>query len=98
MDVFAKMVRETNVKIVMTSHSNFVFNKISNLVMAKGFGQSMVEAFKFEQGERGTRGRLMEVDEYGVTDENFSEVAETIFEEKLELIDKIDYEEDDEEL
>ena len=87
MQFFARLVMECDIKIVMTSHSNFVFNKISNLIIDKSFGSSNAKAFLFYRTEQGTFSKQLEVDEYGITDENFTEVAEEIFNEKLNLID-----------
>lgn len=89
MQFFARLVMECDIKIVMTSHSNFVFNKISNLIIDKSFGSSNAKAFLFYRTEQGTFSKQLEVDEYGITDENFTEVAEEIFNEKLNLIDMI---------
>ncbi len=87
MDAFAKLVKNSNVKIIMTSHSNFVFNKTSNLVISKSFGQSKIEAFLFARGINGTESKKLDVDELGVSDENFSEISEILFEEKISLIE-----------
>ncbi len=90
MESFAKLVKNGDVKLVMTSHSNYVFNKISNLVIAKKFGDVKVEAFKFLAGEKGTESHQLDVDKYGITDENFSEVAEDLYLEKMDLLDELE--------
>jgi predicted ATPase len=89
MQFFARLARECDIKIVMTSHSNFVFNKVSNLIINKSFGSSSTKAFLFYRTDQGTLSKALDVDEYGITDENFTEVAEDIFNEKLNLIDAI---------
>jgi AAA15 family ATPase/GTPase len=95
MDIFAKLVAETGTQIVMTSHSNFVFNKLSNLVMANSFGSAKAKAVIFERGEKGTTCRQLEIDEYGISDENFVDTASVIYEEKLGLIDSINKKKND---
>jgi predicted ATPase len=90
MDAFARLVKDSNVKMIMTSHSNFVFNKISNLVIAKSFGESKIAAFRFVRQETGTVSESLEVDRLGITDENFGEISEDLFYEKMEMIDAIE--------
>lgn len=90
MDAFASLVRDAGVKLVMTSHSNFIFNKTSNLVIAGAFGASNIEAFRFVREEKGTASYSLEVDELGITDENFGDVSEELFSEKLDLIDLLE--------
>lgn len=88
MKVFARLAKECDIKIVMTSHSNFVFNKISNLIIDRSFNKDTTKAFLFYKTEFGTISKMLDVDDYGITDENFSEVSEDIFNEKLNLIDE----------
>lgn len=89
LDAFSKLVREAGVKLILTSHSNFVFNKVSNLIMAGGFKGANVEAFRFARGVYGTTGERLEVDRFGVSDENFVQVSEDLFMEKMDLINEV---------
>jgi len=89
LDAFAKLVREAGVKLILTSHSNFVFNKVSNLIMADAFKGANVKAFRFARGESGTVGECLDVDEFGVSDENFVKISEDLFVEKMNLIDGV---------
>jgi hypothetical protein len=46
-------------------------------------------AVLFESTPEGSIARILETDEYGIEDENFIDTAESIYEEKLELINKL---------
>jgi len=74
------------VKVVLTSHSNFVFNKVSNLVITGVLPADSVAATLFEMDSGGSSGRALAVDEYGIDDENFVETAEALFMEKAEAL------------
>jgi len=74
------------VKVVLTSHSNFVFNKVSNLVITGALPVDFVAATLFEMKSAGSNGRALMVDQYGIDDENFVETAEALFMEKTEAL------------
>jgi predicted ATPase len=87
MESFAKLAKECDVKVIMTTHSNFIFNKLSNLVISNSFGSSIIKSYRFEKTENGTISHPLDVDKYGITDENFTEISEKLFLEKIELIE-----------
>jgi predicted ATPase len=89
MRVFARLVKDNKIKLVMTSHSNYIFNAASNLVMDNKIDSSKFEAVLFEMKEEGSVARPMATDEYGIDDDNFIDVAESLYEEKIELINKL---------
>lgn len=90
MNSFARLVKDADVKIIITSHSNFIFNKISNLVIGKAFGESKIESFRFVREKNGTASYPLDVDQFGITDENFSDISEELFNEKMDLINALD--------
>lgn len=89
MAVFAKLVKDNKIKLVITSHSNYIFNKASNLVIEHKIDQKQCAALLFENTPEGSDARNLETDDYGIEDNNFVETAEALYEEKLELINKI---------
>jgi len=89
MRVFARLVKDKKIKLVMTSHSNYIFNAASNLVMDNKIPIDKFEAVFFEMREEGSVARPMATDKYGIDDDNFIDVAESLYEEKLELINKL---------
>lgn len=88
MEIFARLTK-VGVKVVMTSHSDYLFDKMNNLILDKTFDPSVVQAFVFKETETGSVAVNIPIDELGMDDENFLETAEQIFEEKMDLIEKL---------
>lgn len=89
MRVFAKLVATTNTKIIMTSHSNFVFNKLSNLIIDKSIDAEKFTAVMFKKGNAGSTCDVLKVTEFGISDENFVDVGESLYVERVNLIESI---------
>jgi len=88
MDIFAKLVK-ANVKIVMTSHSNYMFNKMNNLILERKIEITSTQSMVLTQTNEGSIAKSLEVDELGIDDENFIDATEALFNEKMILIDKL---------
>lgn len=89
MRVFARLVKDNKIKLVMTSHSNYIFNAASNLVMDNKIPIDKFEAVLFKMTEEGSIAKNMATDEYGIDDDNFIDVAESLYEEKIKIINKL---------
>jgi len=89
MDVFARLVKDDKIKIVITSHSNYIFNKASNLVIDNKIDKQQLKSILFKNTPEGSVAEDLETDEYGIEDNNFIDVAESLYEEKIELINKL---------
>ncbi|MDD5271719.1 MAG: AAA family ATPase [Methylovulum sp.] len=89
MAVFAQLVNDSKIKLVMTSHSNYIFNKASNLVMDGKIPLDKFEAILFRMTETGSVAEKMPTDAYGIDDDNFIDTAESLYEEKLAIINKM---------
>ncbi len=89
MAVFAQLVNDGKIKLVMTSHSNYIFNKASNLVMDGKIPLDKFEAILFRMTETGSVAEKMPTDAYGIDDDNFIDTAESLYEEKLAIINKM---------
>jgi predicted ATPase len=87
--VFARLVKDDKIKIVITSHSNYIFNKASNLVIDNKIDQKQLKSFLFRNTPEGSIAEDLETDEYGIEDNNFIDVAESLYEEKIALINKL---------
>ena len=85
MKKFVKLSKE-NVKLMMASHSNYVFNELNNRVLAGDLVSDDYSPIlmKMEQGK--SRTYTMHTDEFGTQDDNFVDVAETLYEERENLI------------
>lgn len=85
MKIFVKLIKQ-GIKLVMASHSNYVFNELNNMVIAEELNQELYLPIlmKSDQGKSNTI--YMQMDEFGASDENFADVAEAIYEERESLI------------
>jgi predicted ATPase len=89
MEIFAKLIK-ANVKIIMTSHSDYMFNKMNNLILEGQLDIASLQAIVFKETSNGdTIAKEMPTDSLGVDDEIFLEIAEKLFHEKLELVEKL---------
>lgn len=74
------------VKIVLTSHSDFIFNKVSNLVIAGALRPDSVAATLITMTEQGSDAKALGIDPLGIDDENFIDTAEALYLEKAGLL------------
>ncbi len=82
---------KSGVKVIVTSHSNYLFNKLSNLILAKEIDTDSVEVYHFKMGENGSYvdKNSMKIDVEGIEDANFSEIAEELYTERLNLYENL---------
>lgn len=87
--LFAEMSKE-GLHVVMTSHSNYMFNKLSNMVLAKEIAPETISVGLMKLGEKGSYidENAMHIDEDGIDDDNFSETAEALYTERLKLYEQ----------
>jgi predicted ATP-dependent endonuclease of OLD family len=78
-----------NVKIIITSHSNYIFNKLNNLILEQAIDVNTIQASILKLSKTGSNMVALQIDELGIEDDNFVDVAEDLYEEKVELIAKI---------
>ncbi|PNB72476.1 hypothetical protein C1X64_19815 [Pseudomonas sp. GW456-E7] len=84
-ELYAELAKY-GVHIVMTSHSNYVFNKVSNLIVGGVLLPEQVKCDLFDMTSKGSVGRAQGIDEYGIDDNNFSDASEALLAEKLNLL------------
>lgn len=87
-EIFSKLVR-SNVKIIITSHSNYIFNKVNNLILEKKFDIDTITSSVFKKTNVGSVGIQSKTDQLGIDDDNFLDVAALLFEEKAKLIQEM---------
>lgn len=87
--LFAEMAKE-GLHVVMTSHSNYMFNKLSNMVLAKEIAPETISVGLMKLGKKGSYidENAMHIDEDGIDDDNFSETAEALYNERLKLYEQ----------
>lgn len=85
MGAFAKLIG-ANVKIVMTSHSNYFFAKINNLILDKTIKPNCACAMVFKTTSEGSVVHSVPIDQYGMDDENFVDISENLYNERESII------------
>ena len=79
-------ILKTNIKLVITSHSNYMFNKLCNLIIMEKVDYKLVDVFNLITNESGTiDSKTMKPESLGIEDDNFYEVAEKLYNERLEV-------------
>jgi len=74
MEIFAKLIK-ANVKIIMTSHSDYMFNKMNNLILEGQLDIASLQAIVFKETLKGgTIAKEIPADSLGIDDENFLEI------------------------
>lgn len=91
-EVFSELIK-TNVKLVMSSHSNYVFNKLNNLVLSKELNFKCYQPIVLEDIDGGSISKILPIDELGASDENFVDVSERLYYEREDIIQKLNMEE-----
>ena len=87
--LFAELAKK-GLKIVMTSHSNYMFNKLSNMILAKEISPENINVAHMKMGEKGSfvDRNSMHVDEFGIEDDNFADTAEELYAERMKLYEQ----------
>ncbi len=86
-ELFA-MLSKQGIKIFMTSHSNYMFNKLNNMLIGGELDESKVEVYHLISSPEGTiRNANMMVSKEGIEDENFQETSEKLYMERMALLE-----------
>lgn len=91
-EVFTKLIN-ANVKLIISSHSNYVFNKLNNLVLGKKLDYDRYQPIILEETETGSMSKILPIDEFGAEDENFLDVSQQLYYEREEIIQQLNMEE-----
>jgi predicted ATPase len=87
MQLFTEMATH-GVKIIMTTHSDFMFNELSNLILDNKIKAEQVSSMHLVMTEKGSIDKGdMQATSDGIDDYNFSEVAENQYERRMNLLD-----------
>jgi predicted ATPase len=89
MECFADLVK-IGAKLVITSHSNYMFQKLNNLIAEKKIDKAIINGIIFSQGEKGSYSKTIPMSDIGMEDNNFVEVAEDLYNEKIKIIEKME--------
>ena len=87
-EFFANLIKEGS-KIIITSHSNYIFSKLNNLIAEKKLLNNEVAGFILENTPEGSVSRIIKQNPFGLEDNNFVNVSETLYEEKIKIINEL---------
>lgn len=85
MEIFTELTN-AGITLVMSSHSNYVFNKLNNLVLSGKLDYHIYQPIYLEKGAEGSISKPMHIDECGADDENFIDVSEALYNEREQII------------
>jgi predicted ATPase len=86
-EVFAELTQH-NIKIVMTTHSNYIFNKVNNLLLNDTILPTKIGVHHLLQTKDGSiQNPDIFSEDTGMIDENFVTIAEQLYNERLEITD-----------
>jgi predicted ATPase len=88
-ECFVDLVK-TGAKLVITSHSNFIFNRLNNLITGKKIDAEKINGILFYQTEKGSRSKTISISKLGLEDDNFVATAEKLYEEKISIIENME--------
>lgn len=83
---------KNDVKFIITTHSNYIFNKFNNLIIAREITLDKISSLYFEETDRGSTSVSLETNKFGAKDINFSKASQFLYEEKMNLIDELNKE------
>lgn len=88
MKVFVELVK-AGVKVVMTTHSDYMKDALSNLLLSGDIAPEKVASYHFVMGENGSydAGDMKATSE-GIEDHNFTSVSVALYEERMKLLEK----------
>jgi predicted ATPase len=89
MECFVELVK-IGAKLVITSHSNYMFQKLNNFIAEGKIDKKIINGIIFSQGKKGSYSKTIPISELGMEDNNFIEVAENLYNEKIQIIKKMD--------
>lgn len=85
-NLFAQLYK-LGIKIVVSSHSNYIFNKLNNLLLKGEISPQTYSAILLTSKNGGSVSEFMSIDEFGVDDTNFVDVAQDLYNEREGLIE-----------
>lgn len=89
MKIFVDLAK-SGVKVVMTTHSDFMMNELSNALLSKEIDAKKVASYHLKMGEKGSfdAGDMKATSE-GIEDYNFTDVAVEQYERRMAILEKL---------
>jgi len=88
MFLFSRLIK-CKVNMIITSHSNYMFNKMNNLILSKEIDINNIQSYLLEQKDYGSEAKSMVLSKLGFNDDNFSIIAEELYNESINNIKSI---------
>jgi len=89
MECFVDLVK-MGAKLVVTSHSNYMFQKLNNLIAENIIDKKIISGIIFSHGCKGSYSTKIPMSDLGMEDNNFVDVAEELYYEKIKIIEKME--------
>ena len=80
-------LKSLGIQIVISSHSNYIFNKLNNQLLKGVISPQNYSAILLESHSHGSISAFMEMDELGVSDSNFLDVSQELYNEREAIIE-----------
>lgn len=85
-EILAKLA--TKVNLVISSHSNYIFNKLNNMILDGQLNGTLYNPILMEPEGSFGKARNLDVADIGVKDENFTDITELLWDEREEIIER----------
>ncbi len=93
MELFADLPKY-GIKLIVTSHSDFMMDKLSNMILEGKVDAETVGSYRMVMGEKGSYDAGdMKASKDGIPDKNFVEISEKLYEERVDIYSQLNVEE-----
>lgn len=89
MEILAELTKY-NVRVMLTSHSDFMFSKLGNLVLGDVIDEKDIAVYHLVMTDEGSiDAKDMHITKQEIRETNFADVSEDLYDERLELIERL---------
>lgn len=89
MEILAELTKY-NVRVMLTSHSDFMFSKLGNLVLGDVIDEKDIAVYHLVMTDEGSiEAKDMHITKQEIRETNFADVSEDLYDERLELIEQM---------
>ena len=86
---FLAELTKIGMKVFFITHSNYIFNQLNNLILNKDIDYNKICPIILKKNGLGSFSTMLEIDDLGVEDENFTDTNEKLYYDQLKIIDKL---------
>ncbi|MBW1650103.1 MAG: AAA family ATPase [Deltaproteobacteria bacterium] len=79
------------IKMIISTHSNYIFGKTNNLILEKKVDYKKIGSYLMSMTDKGSivDNNAMSADPDGITDENFVDTAKKLYEERIDIYERL---------